>query len=108
MRKKSDEQILGEVKAEILRMFGTEQKSKATRHKDPLDVILWQSGDKRYRNRNNALAAGVKPKRVTMDALTLMEFWESEGYEPKIEDMTHEEYLKMIQRKVSEYKGERS
>ena len=36
MRKKSDEQILGEVKAEILRMFGTEKKAKATREKIPL------------------------------------------------------------------------
>lgn len=106
MRKKTDQQVLNEVKAEILQMFGAQQKPKAVRHKDPLDFILWKAGDKRYRNRSNALATGIKPKRVTMDALALLEFWEEEGYEPKIEDMTHEEYLKTIKKKVAEYRGQ--
>lgn len=106
MRKKTDEQMLSEVKAEILQMFGVEQKKKATRGKEPLDLILWKAGGKRYRNRSNALATGLKPKRVTMDAMALLEFWEEEGYEPKIEDMTHEEYLKTIKKKVAEYRGQ--
>lgn len=106
MRQKTDQQILDEVAAEVRRMFGIEpQPKRRTRTKDPLDFILWRVDGKNYRKRKNALATGKKPKRETLDALSLLEFWETEGYETKIEDMTHDEYIEIITAKVAEYRG---
>ena len=106
MRQKTDQQILEEATAKVMKVLGIEpQPKRRIRCKDPSELILWKAGGKLYKSKKNALATGEKPKMHRFDAVSLLEYWEEEGYETKIEDMTHDEYIEIIKAKVAEYRG---
>lgn len=101
MRQKTDEEILQEV---FRSLFG-EPAKRRTRSKDPTEFITWKAGGKHYRSRQKALETGEKPIRHTFDAIFLWEDWLKEGYEMHIEDMTHDQYIKTLEKKYKQYHG---
>lgn len=106
MRTKTDEQILKEVKADVLRMFGIEQTRRGRPRGATGTMALWKADGKWYRHKKNAVATGSPVKRHDLDVMSLLEFYNEDGFEYHCEDMSHEEYLETLERKRKEYCGQ--
>ena len=106
MRTKTDEEILKEVKADVLRMFGIEQTRRGRPRGATGTMALWKADGKWYRHKKNAVATGSPAKRHDLDAMYLLECYETEGFEYHCEDMTHDEYIATLERKQKEYYGQ--
>lgn len=105
MRTKTDEEILKEVKAEVLRVFGIEQPRRGRPRGATGTMMLWKAGDKWYRHKKNATATGLPAKKHDLDAMYLLECYETEGFEYHCEDISHDEYIATLKQKVNEYYG---
>lgn len=106
-RTKTDEEILQEVAEEVRRMFGIVHVHKGRPKGATGTLTLWKADGKYYRHKKNAQTAGAPIKKLYLDAEFLLEDYEKNGFEYHCEDMTHDEYIKTVKQKVSEYHGER-
>lgn len=97
MRKKTDQEILEEVKKELMQVFGASTKRGRPTGRTGC-VILYKAGGRWYRHRKNAEATGKPVERHTMDCDYLLEAYRDEGFIYTLEDMKQDKFIALMEK----------